>query len=680
MLCVCASVVTFCCAAAHAQLNPAYQQELDAYRDADQALNENERGLAMRKLNRLIEHGESPRIRNLAQFLKNQIEGEFRKRQQLWLNRKIVDQLVIVPDEATYYRAIAHWTDEAFWPVMIEDSWFTPMFIQAFKPKRIMRYAAGAGPLPVNGQTEETESGLIKYIQQMITDHNADQQQHQMQVQAGLELPPPGVVVLDPKASQRAGGMALALGRAQPIIVQPGSEMRKTVTRDHVEKLNEAIMGQCVQWNVIDPTSWFGITLAGDYPYRYQVSDDPNAFYATDDALGRGRDKTRQAVVGRLMPTAVHSIYMAMCSLFLHPKQTMIIDTYADKREQVWEPYKFGVAARMLKDRWYDVDMLQKNHANVAQYRKLVRPVNPFDLFFINAAGGVRTWNLIGQPTHHDMPMGGPNAMYMVHSFSATDPYDRQTLSGAALWGGTYWFFGSVFEPYLNAYTRPTPMMIKMLAGTPMAFAARHAPELGPQQAWRLYLIGDPLYALREHPPLRIGHEEAPVADKNLTPLPADAPPQATQSERLVHHLLQGQSDQAVSIAQQLISQEDLNDRQLSRVALILLKTDDYRSLLNIPPAAEQRIPFAPQMAKIAAEVVFSDRMNANDLGEAAKALPHLLRWGKDSAQLIRHLRKWLIAMGRSGNREIAMKYLNHLGEGNWSPAGNAAIDEILYR
>ena len=56
----------------------------------------------------------------------------------------VVNRVVIVPDESTYLDEISRWSLAGRWPVLIEDSFFTPMFVRAFKPESVVRRAAAA--------------------------------------------------------------------------------------------------------------------------------------------------------------------------------------------------------------------------------------------------------------------------------------------------------------------------------------------------------------------------------------------------------------------------------------------------------------------------------------------------------------------------------------------------------
>ena len=60
-----------------------------------------------------------------------------------------------------------------------------------------------------------------------------------------------------------------------------------------------------------------------------------------------------------------------------------------------------------------------------------VDPVNRFGLVLINSSGGPDMFAITGGPGRpSDVPRGVPAAVAMIHSFSAADPTDPQTIAG----------------------------------------------------------------------------------------------------------------------------------------------------------------------------------------------------------------------------------------------------------
>ncbi|MHC4652009.1 MAG: hypothetical protein ACYTES_14305, partial [Planctomycetota bacterium] len=55
-----------------------------------------------------------------------------------------VDQVVLVPDEATYVEELSRWSPQGRWPVLFADDRLAPMFIRRFKPAHVIRRDPGA--------------------------------------------------------------------------------------------------------------------------------------------------------------------------------------------------------------------------------------------------------------------------------------------------------------------------------------------------------------------------------------------------------------------------------------------------------------------------------------------------------------------------------------------------------
>ena len=110
----------------------------------------------------------------------------------------------------------------------------------------------------------------------------------------------------------------------------------------------------------------------------------------------------------------------------------------------------------------------------------------------------------------------------MIHSFSAADPTDPQTIAGRWLAQGAFAYFGAVNEPYLHAFRTPRLVVELMSAGVPMVAALRQG-ELEPFGfPWRLIYLGDPLYQIQatEISSGRPGIDDAVPAQEHATDQP----------------------------------------------------------------------------------------------------------------------------------------------------------------
>jgi hypothetical protein len=84
----------------------------------------------------------------------------------------------------------------------------------------------------------------------------------------------------------------------------------------------------------------------------------------------------------------------------------------------------------------------------------------------------------------------------MIHSHSAVDPTDPDTIAGRWLALGAFAFFGSVHEPFLDAFRPPGLVAELIAAGFPLVTALRQGPFEPLGRPWRLVYLGDPLYRL----------------------------------------------------------------------------------------------------------------------------------------------------------------------------------------
>jgi hypothetical protein len=84
----------------------------------------------------------------------------------------------------------------------------------------------------------------------------------------------------------------------------------------------------------------------------------------------------------------------------------------------------------------------------------------------------------------------------MIHSFSAADPTDYQTIAGRWLGQGAFVYFGAVEEPFLLAFRTPRLVGELMVAGVPFVAALRQGEHELFGAPWRLVYLGDPLYRL----------------------------------------------------------------------------------------------------------------------------------------------------------------------------------------
>ena len=144
-------------------------------------------------------------------------------------NRRVVDQVCLVSDEAAFLEAIAAWDERTFFPILIDDPAWTLPFLRAFRPARVIRSAGRARTLRAqsDGRTlnslADGEERWLRALEAVSRAWSGPSESERVLPAAGLpprwlEGIPPGLVLADPRGPMLAGAVALAAGRFQPLI------------------------------------------------------------------------------------------------------------------------------------------------------------------------------------------------------------------------------------------------------------------------------------------------------------------------------------------------------------------------------------------------------------------------------------------------------------------------------
>jgi hypothetical protein len=487
-------------------------------------------------------------------------------RMSLDSKRVVVDQVCLVPDVAAFFEAIAQWDERHFFPILIDDPALTLPFLRAFRPGRVIRYQ---GLTAGRNSSQEPENLALPASREdeWASALGAVARAWSHPGVADLELPPatsrprhvgatpPGVVLTGPEAPMLAGAVALAAGRFQPLIRVGAVNVRVGATEtasgrrtlgDILTIAEARLFAQAIEARVasvvprhdqLDDDCDF-LTLAGDWPYRY-ASDLRNGrasgLYAVDDLVGRVlsdppaeawliRARRRWAFTGRLLGDPAESVARAMSALFLQPASALFWNTY--EGGEPWSEYAMGAAADFFSQRSSAPGAVvhrSGRSAGLTGWHQEVSPVNRFGLIFLNSSGGPRMFAITGGPGHPaDLPAGVPAAVAMIHSFSAADLTDRQTIAGRWLAQGAFVFFGSVHEPFVLAFRPPGLVADVIEAGAPLVAALRQGESEPFGFPWRLVYLGDPLYRPwipREQPePSRnADHQGSPPSDARIS-------------------------------------------------------------------------------------------------------------------------------------------------------------------
>lgn len=451
--------------------------------------------------------------------------GDLRRASVQWENRagptrKVVDQVVLVPDVPAFYEAIAAWDELEWFPILIDDAELATKFVRAFHPARIVRYpgrpkaieprrawqaaamAVGRGwgrdlagpprPAPEPGEAAKSEGGRWQYPR-------ADA------APKWLGRTPPGLVISSPTSPSLPGAVALAAGRFQPLVRwEPAVRSSVRLGDDDARKLTlelETVISDVTRQYALLGDDCDFVTLAAPYPDRYHATGvGMRAGLASfDDLVGRDRESNRRwAYTGRLTGDPIESVYRAMCSLFLQPTSGLLFDCY-DPSDEAFRPYAMKLAAVRMPGE-LPMTVVAGPKSDVAGWHHTVDPINPFGLVFMNTSGGPSVFGTWGKvvATSADLPPTVPAAVLMIHSFSAAHPDDPTTLAGAWLNGGAFLEFGSLHEPYVQSFRTPNLVASLLSEGVPVSSAVRMGPDEnsvfgGP---WRLHLLGDPLYRI----------------------------------------------------------------------------------------------------------------------------------------------------------------------------------------
>ncbi len=448
--------------------------------------------------------------------------------------RRVIDQVCLVPDAATFYEALATWDDTHYFPILIDDVELDLKFLRAFRPARIVRYPGRGKPI----EKEEAWDRAVAAVGEAWSpnDAPADARFKGDAKPVRLGKTPPGAVVGRPGSESLPGLAALAAGRFQPMIRLDspkgfGDRLQVEDLTAFLGGLDTALRAKLPEFARLGDDCDF-LTLAGDYPY---VFNGPKGALAVDDVVGRGgANGERWAYAGRLMGDARQSVYAAMCSLFLRPEAALLFDGYSetDEQKKLWGLRQ--AAARLAPVLPIRLVGGHPNASAVA-WHAATDPTNRFGLVLVNSHGSPTMFHVMNGSLHAlDVMPSVPAAVSMIHSYSAADPREPGQIAGRWLAQGAFLYHGSMDEPYLPAFRLPTLVADLLSAGMPIAAALRPTRGEPFGQPWKLVVLGDPLYTIR-----RVELEGPRLRDYPSTPewvvyiLSPPPPPDAPEPTRL---------------------------------------------------------------------------------------------------------------------------------------------------
>jgi len=423
----------------------------------------------------------------------------------------ILPLVVIVDSGAAFLSMIERWEWPARFPVLIDDGTARARediarFVRAFEPERVLRVERDPGSAEWGSLDRAAREGAIDAaLSRSVRDSDLDAGAV-LGALRGAGLTSPGVVALDPDDPQWGGGLALAAGRAQPIVFTRGDERaRGVLVRERAAALERSIEAGVarlgLEWREIGDEI-DAVTLAMTLPVRTRMGDERDELAATSDRIGRAGDPDlgeRGAVwarSGQLVGTESSCVYQAMCALFLEIDSAWIWDGYELGGD--WDRFDGTLAGELLGARGLGVEV-HDTPRNALRHFEVAGAAAPVDasLILMNSKGTPDAFEL---PAEHEAPgapgdlpmLMRPAAVHMVHSFSLNEPTSERTVGGRWLARGVYLYAGSVHEPYLAGFV-PTPDLARRLLG---GFTLAGAAHYDNAPLWKIATIGDPLKTL----------------------------------------------------------------------------------------------------------------------------------------------------------------------------------------
>ncbi len=408
---------------------------------------------------------------------------------------RVVPQVVVVQDAASYLAAIGAWTPTRRYPVLIDDGTQRARqdiarFVRAFGPRSVVRYGGTAGW----GAPSEDEIRASVLASWGAND------------EAGLwkGRAPAGLVVTDRGDPGWTAAVALSAFRGQGLVFRkaPG-DLAGVMSPGDADALCADIekSGQALALRV--GAAWRGlgdtldaVTICQNCPIKVSVGADVAAL---TDRIGRlgttDKPGDRWAWCGQVVGNAASCAYQAACALFLSPTSAWVFDGYPSGRG--WDDYDGTPAANVYRHLGLRVTLDDAPKHGLREWRERGRKAIDADLIVVNTKGNCDFFDL--EPGHAvtgDVPMlDRPAILEFTHSWSLQWPARRDTIGGRWLERGVYAYAGSVQEPYLQAFVTPEGVARRLGAGGVWGAVVRQ--DAGPfVRLWRIGVLGDPLLVL----------------------------------------------------------------------------------------------------------------------------------------------------------------------------------------
>jgi hypothetical protein len=501
--------------------------------------------------------------------------------------------VVIVGDSASYLEAIANWSIQRKYPVLIDDGTAAAheniaRFVRGFHPARVVRWSTKDAKPGLNGPDSAAAFACVARAWGL---------QGEKANQAGLleewkahNYQPPGIVVTQDGDNAWTAAVALAAGRGELLtylkVAQGVDALIAPADADALEvSIEGASEASGFPWKGVGG-GLEAVTLCANAPVR--IDAGKNEYLALTDRIGRmgkaAENGPRWAWCGEIFGDAQTAAYRVMCSLFLTPQRAWVFDGYP--KTDPWVKYSGSEAAKVLREVGLNVELDETPRGGAKDWRlRAARAVNA-DLILVNSSGNADFFKLEpGECKPGDVPiLTVPSALHIVHSWSLVVPEDRSTLGGTWLERGVFAYAGSVHEPYLAGFL-PTPSVAaRLVSGAPFGVAVRH--DGG--RVWKIAVLGDPLFTLMAPckrsdaaPDALAGATDANATLRDL--LTAAKPHEFAQALDIL--TLTGRDDQAAQLAQGILADPKQADKFTPEVAkaavMPLMRAGDNRGVVK---------------------------------------------------------------------------------------------------
>ena len=396
----------------------------------------------------------------------------------------IVQQVVLVPDEATYLDEISRWSPENRWPVLFNQEPRASQFIRRFAPEKVWVRASV-------GKISNIETAMQQTVAMAWGGTNSIKD-----ALKAIKLPPLGIVITDANDPARFGAVALAAGRGQLLSYMkhdwgPANKtMSESTTALLVQEVYDTLAKTGLPFNRIGD-ALDAITICMTLPARVDFSQVRENPVAVSDVIGRDKTGKRFAWTGWIFGNKVDTTYMAMCSLFLERNSYWFCNTYPN--DGAWSMYGTGNIPELLPSYGVKSTVIDGSLAGLQEVDK--EGVDA-DVVYFTSKGNQDFLDMSDERTAPTwLPiLNSPSALYFLHSWSLKNPSDRNTVGGTWLSRGVYAYVGSSHEPMLQAFVPQTELVRRTMSLVPFLPASRWSAGQGiNSKPWRINTIGDPL-------------------------------------------------------------------------------------------------------------------------------------------------------------------------------------------